>query len=53
MRMLPEYEVAAEEDGDDKVEGPSDGESDKATMGPPNVRQASDRGMKGMKRADR
>ena len=47
--MLPEYEVAAEEDGDDKVEGPSDGESDKATMVPPDVRQASDRGMKGMR----
>ena len=51
--MLPEYEVAAEEDEDDKVEGPADGESDKATMGPPDVRQASDRGRKGIKRADR
>ena len=51
--MLPEYEVAAEEDEADKVEGPSDGESDKATMVPPDVRQASDRRMKGIKRADR
>ena len=33
----------------DKVERPSDGESDKAAIGPPDIRQASDSGTKGMR----